>query len=169
MEEPLGAFGGADREIGPRHVADEQRIAGQQQLAVDEQRAVLGSVSRGVDDADGDSTDRDLLTVGERVELVLGLGQRMDRDACTLLEREPAVAGDVVGVVVRLEHARDPQPAAFGDGDQLLDRVRRVDDDRLAASSSPIRYEAQPSALSRICSKTTAASVRAKLASFELS
>ena len=57
---------------------------------------------------------------------------RMDRDACTLLERELAVAGDVVGVVVRLEHAHDPQPAAFGDGDQLLDRVRRVDDDRLA-------------------------------------
>jgi hypothetical protein len=38
----------------------------------------------------------------------------------------------VVGVRVRLEHARDPQAATLGFREVRLDRVRGVDDDRLA-------------------------------------
>ena len=45
-----------------------------------------------------------------------------------VLEREPAVARDVVGVRVRLDHADDPDAAPLGLGEQRLDRVRRVDD-----------------------------------------
>ena len=39
----------------------------------------------------------------------------------------------------------------------LLDREGRVDDDRLAASSSPTRYDAQPRASSTNCVKIMAA------------
>ena len=35
-------------------------------------------------------------------------------------------------MVVRLDHARDPQTVALGFLDVLLDRVRRVDDEGLA-------------------------------------
>ena len=49
-----------------------------------------------------------------------------------VLERQAAVAGDVVGVRVRLEHARDPQPSRRGLLEERLDRVRGVDEHRLA-------------------------------------
>ena len=48
-----------------------------------------------------------------------------------VLEREPAVARDVVGVRVRLERPHDAHLEPFGLGEDLLDRVGRVDDDRL--------------------------------------
>ena len=63
---------------------------------------------------------------------VLGLGERVDRDGHAVLEREAAVAGDVVGVVVRLEHAHDPHAGALRRLEVALDRVGGVDDDRLA-------------------------------------
>ena len=48
-----------------------------------------------------------------------------------VLEREPAVAGDVVGVRVRLEDARSTRTrVSRGLGEELLDREGRVDDDR---------------------------------------
>ena len=37
---------GLDGEVGPRDVADEQRVAGQERPVVDEERAVLGTVAR---------------------------------------------------------------------------------------------------------------------------
>ena len=46
-----------------------------------------------------------------------------------VLERETAVAGDVVGVRVRLEHADEPYPAPLGLERGRLDREWRVDDD----------------------------------------
>ena len=49
-----------------------------------------------------------------------------------MLERKPAVAGDVIGVGVRLDRADDPHPARLGLGEQRLDRERRIDDDRHA-------------------------------------
>ena len=49
-----------------------------------------------------------------------------------MLERKPAVAGDVVGVSVRLDHARDPDAVPLGFGEVRLDRVRGVDQHRLA-------------------------------------
>ena len=49
------------------------------------------------------------LTTGrpQAVEGVLGLGERMDGNGHTVLEREAAVTGEVVGVGVRLEDAHD--------------------------------------------------------------
>ena len=46
-----------------------------------------------------------------------------------VLEREAAVARDVVGMRVRLEHPDEPDAAPLGLREQRLDRVGRVDDD----------------------------------------
>ena len=56
----------------------------------------------------------------------------LDGDA--VLERKPPVAGDVVGVRVRLDRADDADVAALGLLEVLLDREGRVDDDGLAGS-----------------------------------
>ena len=78
----------------------------------DGEAAVLGPVPGRVEDADHDLAERDLLAVRERLERVLRLGGGMDGDGDAVLEREPPVPGDVVGVRVRLEDARDADAAA---------------------------------------------------------
>ena len=45
-----------------------------------------------------------------------------------VLEREAAVPRDVIGVRVRLEHARDPHVPLLRLGQVLLDRVGGIDD-----------------------------------------
>ena len=50
-----------------------------------------------------------------------------------VLERQAAVTGHVVGVVVRLDDADDRHAVPLGLGDVLLDRVCGIDDDRLAS------------------------------------
>ena len=70
VEEAFGALGRADREIGPRGVADEQRVAGQDEprlvrpRAVDHgEAAVLGPVPGRVDARAADGADLDLVAV----------------------------------------------------------------------------------------------------------
>jgi copper transport protein len=48
-----------------------------------------------------------------------------------VLEREPAVPGDVIGVRVGLEHPNDADARLVSRGEVLLDRVRRVDQEGL--------------------------------------
>ena len=91
-----------------------------------------------------DVADVDLVAVRERLERVARLPPASGRDGDAVLEREPPVAGDVVGVRVRLEDAHDPDVVPLRLLEVLLDRVRRVDDDRLARVLAPTRYEAQP-------------------------
>ena len=62
------------------------------------------------------------------VVLVLRLGRRVDRDRDAVLEREPAVAGEVVGVRVRLDRPHDLDPRRAASREERLDRVGRVDD-----------------------------------------
>ena len=76
--------------------------------------------------------EHDLLAVFERIVLVLRLSGGMDRDRDPVLEREPTVAGDVVGVGVRLQDADDPEAEARGRLEVGLGEERRVDDDALA-------------------------------------
>ena len=59
-EEILGALARLDREVGPRRVADQQRVAGQQ-VAFDEEAAVLGPVAGRVHHADRQRADRELV------------------------------------------------------------------------------------------------------------
>ena len=109
MEEILGALARGDREVGSCRVADEERVAGQHERVVDDERAVLGPVARACAGRVIDTAPTcDPLAVGERLVRELGLGERVDRDRHAVLEREPAVTRDVVGVRVRLEHPLDP-------------------------------------------------------------
>ncbi len=51
-----------------------------------------------------------------------------------MLQRKPTMTREVVGVRVRLEHADEADAAPPGFFEVLLDRVRRVDDDRLPSA-----------------------------------
>ena len=125
-----------DREVGTGRVADQQRVAGHQ-VAVDEVTAVLRPVAGRVHDADRDIAYAKLVAILDRVERVLRLGQRMDADRQPVLEREPPVPGEVVGMGVRLEHTHDAYAAALRLLEVRLDHVGRVDDHRLAALLIP--------------------------------
>ena len=73
VEEPLGAFDRADGEVGPGRVADEERVAREDEPRLvgarrvdDGEAAVLGPVTRRVDHAHRDGADRELVAVLER-------------------------------------------------------------------------------------------------------
>ena len=68
--------------------------------------------------------------VGERLVLVLGLGQLVDVDRRPGRPRQPPVPGDVVGVVVGLQHVPDPHPVQPRQAPVGLDVPLRVDDRR---------------------------------------
>ena len=119
VEEPFGALQGPDREIGPGGVADEERVAGEHEPGLvaarvvdDREAAVLGPVAGRVDDAERDGADLDLVAVAHRVVRVVDAGVGVHADGDAVLEREPAVPGDVVGVGVRLDRADDPRARA---------------------------------------------------------
>jgi len=136
MEELFGAVLRLDREIGPCGVADEQGVAREHKPrlvapgAVDHrERAVLRTVARCVDRANEDVAELDLGSVDERLVRKRGLCGRVDAHGQLVLERQPPVAGDVVGVGVGLEHP-DELHAAVLTGIQIpLDRVGRIDHD----------------------------------------
>ena len=92
MEEVLCALARVDGEVRSCGRADEERVACQRERVVDEERAMLGTVARRVQDTDPHRADLDHVRVGERLERVFGLGQRVDRDRQSVLEGEPAVA-----------------------------------------------------------------------------
>ena len=92
-----------------------------------------------VDDAKGDRADLDLVAVRHRVVRVVDAGCRVDADRDAVLEREPAVTGDVVGVGVRLDGAHDAHAVPFGLREQRLDRNGGSTSTAMPASSSPTR------------------------------
>ena len=115
---------------GPCEVPDEQRVAGQHDPVVDEERAVLGPVARCVQDTHRHGADLDHLVVGERLERELRLGDRMHGDRQAVVDREAAVPRDVIGVRMGLEHALDPDALGGRRIEERLDLERGVDDDR---------------------------------------
>ena len=163
VEEPLGALLRVDGEVGPPRVADEERVAGEHEprlvgaRAVDDREArVLRPVAGRVDRAQDDLAELELGAVLERVVRVLGLGGGMDRDRHAVLERQPAVAREVVGVGVRLDDAHDADAAPLGLAQERLDAYGGSTTAATPASSSPTRYDAQPRSSSRNCWKSTA-------------
>ena len=132
VEQVLGALLGADGEVGPGRVPDQQRVAGQKP-ALDQVAAVLRPVARRVQDADAERADQHLLAVLDRIERVLRLGEWVHRNGHAVLERQPPVPGDVVGVGVRLQHPHDAEARALRLLQIRLDRVGGVYHGRLAA------------------------------------
>jgi len=129
---------GRDRQVRPGGVADEERIACEDEpglfgpAAIDDREAtVLGAMPWGVEHPQRDVAEHDLLSLLERVVLVRGFRGRVDGDRDPVLKRQPPVSGDVVGVSVRLERAHDSHALLFRRREILLDRVGGIDDDRL--------------------------------------
>ena len=137
VEQALGAFARIDGEVGARRVADEERVAGEDKAPVDDERAVLRPVARGVQHAQLDRSGVERFPILERVEGELGLGERVHGHRDAVLEREPPVAGDVVGVRMRLEDADDAQALGAGGFEVLLDRICGVDHDSLTPGGIP--------------------------------
>ena len=141
VEEPLGALARLDREVGPCGISDEERVAGEDDPRIvaarpiaDREAAMLWSVTWCVDAAQDDVAEPDLRSVGHRVVRVLGVGCRMDAHRDAVLEREPPVPGEVVGVRVRLDRADDADIALRGFFEILLDREGRIDHDRVTGT-----------------------------------
>ena len=98
---------------------------------VDErERGVLGPVPGRVDGAHDHAAQRELPAVLERLVLVLGLRERVDVDQRAGRRREPAVARDVVGVVVGLEDVLDRDAEVAREPQVLADVQPRVDHGR---------------------------------------
>ena len=91
---------------------------------------MLGPVSGRVDAAEPDAAGVDLGTVLERRVRIVDLCGRVNVHRQAVIQRQPPVPRDVIRVRVRLEHGRQPDAAALGLGEDRLDRVRRVDNDR---------------------------------------
>ena len=137
VEQTLGAFLRFDREIRPSRVADEERVAGEDEPrllgagAVDHgEAAVLGPMAGRVNGAQDDLADLDLGSVFERLVRERRLGLAVDANRDPVLERETTVARDVIGVRVRLDNRHDPNLAAFRLRQHRLDVVLRIDDHR---------------------------------------
>jgi hypothetical protein len=77
-----------------------------------------------------DAAQRELPPVVERLVVVGGRGVAVDVDRRAGRRGEPAVARDVVGVVVRLEDVVDPHAHVAREREVLLDVELRVDDRR---------------------------------------
>jgi hypothetical protein len=79
---------------------------------------------------DGQSAERELPAIVDGVVVVLGLRGPVDVDAGAGGGDQPSVAGDVVGVVVGLEHVLDADAEIAREAQILVDVQARVDDRR---------------------------------------
>ena len=139
VEETLRSLARVDREIGSRGVSHEQRVAGEHEPGLrgpravdDREAAVLRAGGPGVWMQRRTTSPTEISlpsSSGSCGYSASAAGWIADGEV--VLEREPAVARDVVGVGVGLDRPNDANPASLGFLEVLLDRERRIDDDRL--------------------------------------
>jgi hypothetical protein len=139
-----------DGQVGPRDVADEERVAGEDEprlagaaRVLHEVGEVLGAVARRREGPDLDVADPHHVCVPQRLVLVLDVRLRRDVDGRAGRGREAPVARDVVGVVVRLEHVGDPEVVLVCEREVVRDLPLRVDHGRLAAARDDVRGAAE--------------------------
>ena len=112
-----------------------------------------------------DVAERQLPAVVERLVLVVGRGEAVDVDRRAGGERQPAVARDVVGVVVGLEDVLDAHAHVPCEVEVHVDLEARIDDRRDArASTSPTRYDAQPRSSWVTCRNSMRAKIQRRAA-----
>ncbi len=141
MEQRRRALVAGDCQVGPSAVADEERVAGEQEPRLvgtravgDDDAAVLRAMARGVEHVEGDVADLDAVGIAQRPVLVHGARDLVDPDPAAVLQGQDAVPRDVVGVGVRLDHADQRGVVAAARREHLAHVQRRVDDDRLAGA-----------------------------------
>ena len=143
-----GLLGGG--EVGPGHVADEQRVAREQRRRPAAARAVgdhvgdvLGPMTGCRDRFHAHVAERDRVAVAERLVRERGAGAGGHEQRCPGRGDYPAAPGHVVGVRVRLQHARDAQPVRRGEVEVPADVPGRVDDGGLAGVADQVRRAPQ--------------------------
>jgi hypothetical protein len=93
---------------------------------------VLWAVAGSVEGAHRERAELELEAVVEGLVLVLGVRESVDVDRGAGRRREAPVAGDVVGVVVGLEHVVDAHTQIAGELEVVVDLEPRVDHGRRA-------------------------------------
>ena len=135
-EEAVRALDGLGRESGRacESIKSESPVITDGLVARDETSSSAQPVARVWRDPGRHLAHPDLLAVGERLERIIGLGLGVDVHRHAVLECEPPVSGDVVGVRVRLEDSASSRtPRSRPASEVLLDRVPcRVDRPSLA-------------------------------------
>ena len=139
-------------QVGAAAAVEEQGVAGDQS-AVDEEALAAGRVARRVDEGDGNVADDHC--VARVVERQVGVGDvglalhplglvalNVHRRAHVVTSQQVPnaldrvahqVAAEMVGVPMGREHAGDPEPLCADQIGELVDAVRRVNHDTLAA------------------------------------
>ena len=140
------------REVGPPAVADEQRVAGQDEPRLvaaravgDDDAAVLRAVPGRVEDVERDVAHLDAIGVAQRPVLVDGVRDLVDRDPAAVLLGEDPVPRDVIGMRMGLDHPDELGVVALAQREHLAHVQRRVDHDGLAGdlAAHEIRGAAQ--------------------------
>src|SRR5207302_67654 len=90
------------------------------------ERRVLRAMAGRVEGAEAHVAELELPSVVEGLVVVLGVGVAVDMDGGSGRRGEPAVAGDVVGVVVGLENVLDVDARVAGQLEVLGDLEARV-------------------------------------------
>ena len=128
VEDAVRALARVDGEVGPRDAADEQRVAGEHRprlgtaLGVDEREGgVLGPVAGRVQGADHEPSELELPSVVEWLVVVLGLRGAVQVDGRAGRGGQAPMPGDVVGVVVGLEHVLDADAQVARQAQVLVD------------------------------------------------
>ena len=144
VEEPLGALARIHREVRARRVSHEQGVARQHdpwilaaRAVAHREAAVLGAVAGRVDAAQHDIAEDDLVAVLEWVVCVCGVRSGMHAHRDVVLEREPSVSRQVIGMRMCLDDTDDADLVPCRVVEILLDREGRIDHDRLSRLGSP--------------------------------
>ena len=139
--ELLGAPAERAAQIGTAHVADEQRVTGEDRVrlvaplvsVIDQDRDRLRRVPGRLEHGHPHRAELHRVTVGHRRERILGLGPRAEVDDGAGALAQLEVAGDEVRVEVGQEHVADPATHLIRVGQVLRDVTLGVDDGRQAA------------------------------------
>ena len=141
VEHPAELIGGdADggEKVGAADVPDEEGVAREHaarrvvvSVLVDEDADRLRGVTGGLHDLERHAAEADALAVAQRADLELGLGGAV-ADPGARLAGELEVAGEEVGVEVRVDDPDDRQTARRRVVEVLRDVTARVDDDGLS-------------------------------------
>jgi hypothetical protein len=128
-----------DREVRPREIRDEEGISREDEPGIvaaarigDQIGGVLRTVARRRERADLHVADRDRVAVRDGLVLELDVRVLGDVDRGPRRASEPALARDMVGVVVRLENVADPEVVLVREAEVLVHVPLRIDDRRLA-------------------------------------
>ena len=102
--------------------------SGPRSVSIEREGGVLGPVAGGVHGAHHEPSERELPAVVEGLVVVLGRRRAVDVDGRSGRRGQPPVPGDVVGVVVGLEHVLDAHAEVAGQAQVLVDVQARIDD-----------------------------------------